>query len=251
MSDGATNHVWFGVESPHALWPVPDAEEPSCCAYCGRRAERGCPDRRNEDAALPCRDSERRDYCSRECAIEFALTLHRRREHAMAQQSGAGLGPGFAQQRKRPTVLRQELTEIYEAAVVLANLRDGVLYFVEATDADGGMLERAPIETRLAREPEKANVFVDLRGFRELANDLCRLLGGADDDPKWLRGARKGGAAETWLEALVAFRSERSPNEVWPFAEDLSRAQITSLYEFYMNQPAIEATDRRRPAECG
>ena len=249
MSDAARNNVSFGPVLADVPRNAPNADGLPCCAYCGSRAERGYPDQSNEDVALPCSDAEGHDYCSRGCAIEFALTLHRRGEFAIAQQIPAGMGRTFAQVQKRPSTLRRELTELYEAAVVLSNVPENVWCFIEATDAGGGVLERAQDEDRPAVDGTKA--FVDLRGFRDLSTDLCGLLGGAVDDPNWLRGARKSGAAEGWLEALVAFRTERLPNEVWPYAEDLSRAQIACLHRFYMDQISIEATDRPWPAECG
>ena len=249
MSDAGRDNVPFGPESAGGPLNVPEAHRLPCCAYCGRQAERGYPDQSNEDVALPYSDAQGRDYCSRGCAIEFALTLHQRGEFAIPQQSAAGAGRTSAHVRKRSSALRQELAEMYEAALVLSNVRENVLCVVEATDADGGMLERGQDEN--GSKPGDAEALVDLIGFRDLATDLCRLLGGADDNPKWLRAARKSGAAEQWLEALVAFRTERLPHVVWPYAEDLSRAQIAHLHKFYMDQSSVEATDRPWPAECG
>lgn len=222
------------------------------CAQCGREAERKYPDQSEEDVMLPCSDGAGREFCSRSCAIEFGFTLCRR--------------CGVPGQRESLTELRAELNELYEAAVVLANLSDQAIGFVEASDEGQGLLDatRTREEDTLAQDFEFASSdglpaserFVDLKSLRGLANDLCRLLGGEEGDPKWLGGDPESRAAEEWLEALVEFRTHSFSNEVWPLAQDLTRAQIAGLYAFYVAQarsgqgPGIPSAAEAAP-QCG
>jgi hypothetical protein len=214
------NNTPFGSETANAPWNQPDAGSLPRCAYCGRPAEREYPDQSEDDIALAYADAEHNDFCSRNCAIEYCLTVRQRR-------LSAGTALGTAE-------LRRELTEMYRAASILADLDDEVLEAVESSDDGQGMLAVAG-QSGEERFRERSR-FLDLPSVRDVAYELCKLLGGEDREPDWMCGDREWQRAEEWLEALVRFRARRYAHEAWPRAMDLSRAQIAALYGFYAAQ---------------
>ena len=218
----------FGAETVHAPWNQLDGLDVPRCAYCGEEAEREYPDQSDADIVLPCSDAERNSFCSRECALEYALTVRTRRKKLRGGRGSCDL--------------RRDLSELYQAASRLARLDDEVVQVVTTSDDGYGML-RTGSDAERGGTAERSS-FVDLPGLRDAAHELCKLLGGAEDDPGWLCGDYESDKTERWLEGLVEFRMQHFANEVWPRARDLSRMHIAALHGFHAKQGAREAERR-------